>query len=172
MAVWPPPPVVEQLAALPRGDEPGVKWTTEAQWHITLRFLGQAELREATVALESVRAEATVARLGPRIEVLGSVVIVPVTGLETVAGEVAGSMEGVGTHVEPRPFHGHLTLARLRGRVRCSLVGTEVSGEFPVSRLDLVASETHHEGSRYTTRASVGLAGPGVGGMTPGPSVP
>ncbi len=142
-----------------------MRWTTEAQWHVTLRFLGRADPADATAALEAVSAEVTRARLGPRVALLGpSVVIAPVAGLEAVAGEVARAMTGIGSHVEPRPFHGHLTLARLRERARCGLVGTAVSGEFGVTRLALVESETRPGGARYTTRATVELADPGVGG--------
>ncbi|NIR41602.1 MAG: RNA 2',3'-cyclic phosphodiesterase, partial [Actinobacteria bacterium] len=50
VAVWPPPSVVDLLARLPRREEPGVRWTTEAQWHVTLRFLGRADPADATAA--------------------------------------------------------------------------------------------------------------------------
>ena len=142
-----------------------MRWTTPTQWHVTLRFLGRAEPDDAIVGLENVRAGATTARLGPRIALLGrTAVVAPVAGLEAVAAEVARAMAGIGSHVEPLPFHGHLTLARLRDRARCGLVGTEVSGEFPVTRLALVESDTHPRGARYTTRATVALAGTGAGG--------
>jgi 2'-5' RNA ligase len=41
VAVWPPNDVVDVLADLPRPDVAGVRWTTQGQWHVTLRFLGQ-----------------------------------------------------------------------------------------------------------------------------------
>ena len=40
IAVWPPPDVVEQVAALPRPPVAGLRWTEPEQWHVTLRFLG------------------------------------------------------------------------------------------------------------------------------------
>ena len=33
VAVWPPDDVVAELAALPRPDQPGLRWTTPDQWH-------------------------------------------------------------------------------------------------------------------------------------------
>ena len=65
LAVWPPDEVLELVAALPRPDVEGLRWTTRDQWHITLRFFGAVELEAASVALGSVSAAATIAVLGP-----------------------------------------------------------------------------------------------------------
>ena len=51
VAVSLPPPIVRLLESLPRPGHPQLRWTTPAQWHITLRFLGDvddvAEVAEA-----------------------------------------------------------------------------------------------------------------------------
>jgi len=89
VAVWPPPPIVELLAGLPRPEEPGVRWTVPDQWHVTVRFMGDADEESAAEALTSVTAAATTATLGPRVSRLGrSVIVVPVAGLDSVAAEV------------------------------------------------------------------------------------
>ena len=43
VAVWPPESVVEMLLGLDRPEGPELRWTTEPQWHVTLRFLGEVE---------------------------------------------------------------------------------------------------------------------------------
>ena len=50
VAAWPPPEVVASLAALPRPDVAGLRWTRPDQWHVTLRFLGHVEGVEPVVA--------------------------------------------------------------------------------------------------------------------------
>ena len=56
VAVWPPPEVLDVLAALPRTERPGVRWTTRDQWHVTLRFLGMADPAEAVEAVRRIEA--------------------------------------------------------------------------------------------------------------------
>ncbi len=50
VAVWPPPEVVAVLASLDRPVVDGVRWTTQEQWHVTIRFLGSVESAEAAIA--------------------------------------------------------------------------------------------------------------------------
>ena len=97
--------------------------------------------------------------LGPRVERLGSAVVcVPVTGLDALAASVAEAFAGVGEPQPDRAFRGHLTLARLKGRRRCPLVGTEVSGTFVVSEVTLVRSRLDSAGARYEVLATRPLA--------------
>lgn len=157
VAAWPPPDVVGRLAALPCDDE-NVRWVPPGRWHVTLRFLGDADLDAATSALERVDATRATVTLGPRVSLLGgTVVVVPAAGLDRIAAAVADATAGIGTADEARPFHGHLTLGRLRRPGLCRLVGHPVDGEFPVEELTLVRSETHPDGARYTTCCAVGL---------------
>ena len=56
VAVWPPDDVLDLLAGLP-----GRRWLESggraaAQWHVTLRFLGDAEVDAVRAALGGVRA--------------------------------------------------------------------------------------------------------------------
>ena len=105
------------VAALPRPDVEGLRWTTRDQWHITLRFFGAVELEAVSVALRSASAPATTAVLGPETGRFGKRVLhVPVSGLDAVAKAVVRATKKVGKPPEPRPFTGHLTLARARDR--------------------------------------------------------
>ena len=133
LAVWPSPEVVDTLRALPRPDIAGVRWTTEDQWHVTLRFLGESELADGIAALDAAaEGRATTAVMGPATARLGRrVLMVPVAGLEHLV-EV-----------------GHLTLARGKRGVPASLAGTPVTGEWPVEEVTLVQSRLHPKGARY-----------------------
>jgi 2'-5' RNA ligase len=167
VAVWPPPEVVDLLRALPRPSVPGLRWTTEEQWHVTLQFLGEAEPAEATAALARLRWDGVPpwAVLGPRVRWFGgSVVHVPVAGLDDLATAVAAAVGAVGRAPAPaRSFAGHLTLGRVnRGRVRFarvlgSLLDMEVAGRWTADEVTLVAGRLHPKGARYEVVARVAL---------------
>ena len=155
VAVWPPSRVLDQVEELPR-DESGWRWTTRAAWHVTLRFLGEASEEAAVEALAGVRHPPVDVTIGPTVARLGSgVLMVPVAGLDDLAAEVVRATSAVGRPPEDRPFRGHLTLARWRGRGRgrSALIRTAVAGSFRAEEIHLVRSETRSEGPRYTTVA-------------------
>lgn len=158
VAVWPPPEVLALVDALPRVQRPGVRWTTREQWHVTLRFLGTCEVKAAVDALAGVRASATTAVLGTRVERLGrGVLMLAVDGLDAIAAEVNRATAGVGRPPENRPFRGHLTLARLRGTGAGALADQVVGASWVVSDVTLVQSHLHPRGAHYETLLSVPL---------------
>jgi 2'-5' RNA ligase len=155
VAAWPPEEVLDLLAALPRPEEAGVRWTRRDQWHVTLRFLGRADPDVAGVALAGVRSPVAEAVLGPLTARLGrSVVVAPVAGLDALAEAVVASTAAVGEPPDPRPFTGHVTLARLRGRPACGVTGFRCSARFTVREVLLVRSHLHQEGARYEVLAT------------------
>ena len=159
IAVWPPAEVVEQLAALPREGvgADGLRWTTTEQWHVTLRFFGSVPALEPVVeALDGAHLPSgVVAVAGPTLGRFGSRVLhIPVAGLEGVAAAVAGATAHVGEPPDPRPFHGHLTLARARGRGRPvvdlrPLAAVPFSATWPVAEITVVSSVPGRGGARY-----------------------
>lgn len=160
VAVWLPEPVLDLLEQLPRPVDPGVRWTRRDQWHVTLRFLGAVDPDAALAALAGVSAEAAEAVLGPRTARLGrSVVVAPVAGLDAVAAAVIAATTTVGEPPDPRPFAGHVTLARLRDRPACGVAGFAVSARFPVGAVHLVRSRLDHDGARYEILATHRLSG-------------
>ena len=157
VAVWPPPRVIEALAALPRPDVAGLRWTSPEQWHVTLRFLGDADEGAAVDAFRRIVFEREVeATLGPATGRFGRRVLhVPVHGLEEVAAATVAATAGVGRPPDSRPFAGHVTLARARGRRGVDmrpLAGVAVSGSWTVGELTLVAS---HLGGNKPSRYEV-----------------
>jgi 2'-5' RNA ligase len=150
IAVWPTRGIIDTLSALPRIDQPGVRWTTAEQWHVTLRYFGKVEESAAVAALESVSATPAVATVGPSVQRLGDdVVIAPIEGLDPLADAVRTATADVGEPVDPRPFRGHLTLARPRRGGECTLEGHPIEAEFRVDELALVRSVLHSAGATY-----------------------
>jgi 2'-5' RNA ligase len=162
VAVWPPDDVLEVVAALPRPEVAGLRWTTRDQWHVTLRFFGSVEVDEALEALQGMSAEATVAELGPETGRFGKRILhVPVAGLGAVGNAVIRATKKIGRPPEDRPFSGHLTLARARDRRRGvdlrSLCGVPIAASWPVTEVCLVESHLSPKGANYEVVASVSL---------------
>ena len=164
VAVWPPDDVLSLIAALPRPEVEGLRWTTRDQWHVTLRFFGSVELESASEALRSVAASSTTAALGPETGRFGKRILhVPVDGLADVAKAVVRATKSVGKPPEPRPFSGHLTLGRARDRRRGvdlrALVGTPIAAEWPVTEVCLVESHMSSKGASYEVVETLSLPG-------------
>ncbi len=163
VCAWPPPHVRLLLAALPRPDIGGVRWVAERDWHVTLRFIGDARIEHAvdavTERLATAALPAATLVLGPAVGLLSDRhVVVPVAGADALAAAVRGATAGLG-ELDRHHFRGHLTLARLgRGVPPPTLLGASVGGEFEVDRVALVASELlpgpSSSAARYTTLAS------------------
>ena len=163
--MWPSDEVVAAIAALPRPSVAGVRWTTPEQWHVTLRFFGQVgdhEVDAISEALASVagRYAPFSATVGPDVGRFGRGILqVPVAGLEALADDTVRSTADLGEAPDPRPFAGHLTLARARrgGDVR-PLTGATISCSWTVDELTLVRSTTARDGAIYDVLARFPLA--------------
>ena len=174
VAVVPPDDVLDAVdLALSRARTrvPGARWSTRDQWHITLQFLGSgvdldaiAEgMGELTVAAESVRLGG--AGAFPR-ERRGTVLwIGVVTGvgmLGRLAESVGAALSPLGHEQDVRPFHPHVTLARLRvpGDLRGAIeaVGQDPLGpEWQPSSVVLAESRLRSDGARYRVHATFPL---------------
>jgi 2'-5' RNA ligase len=156
VAVWPTDDVVEALCALRRKDERGVRFVPPDNWHVTLRFLGDADPDEVTELLDECALPAARARLGPAIDVLGQhSVIVPVAGVDDLAARVLAATRSVGTERAPRRYTGHITIARLRKHARPPRVtGALFDESFEVSDVALVSSRLKPTGAEYETLAT------------------
>jgi 2'-5' RNA ligase len=169
VAVWPPEDVLDRLAAIERSAD--VRWTTRAQWHVTLHFLGEVDdgrvpdvvsaVGHAASALTPVRVS-----LGDRLSRFGRAVAhVEVSGLGPWADAVRGALVAaglVGAGLEDRPFVGHVTIARAKPRTSVAgLAGIELPpgpSSWVASELALVRSELGPGGSRYSNVAVIAVS--------------
>ena len=159
LAVFPPLEVVDRLAEMERPEIDGLRWTGRDQWHITLRFLGEAEPQEVEASLQGFQGSASAVRLGPASRRLGSrALVLPASGLDDLAAAVQARTESIGQPPDRRRFTGHLTLARARMRVPGTVVGLPLDARFPATELWSVASQLHPDGARYTRLTAWQLA--------------
>jgi 2'-5' RNA ligase len=149
----------------------GPRWTTRAQWHLTLQFLGNhIELDEATAALETVRCAPLPVRLGGlggfpnarRADVVWLGVMEGAREIAAVAAAVNQAMAALLPEKVEHEYHPHLTLARLaRGadlRAAIAAAGRAPIGvRWVVDRLALFESVTAPSGTRYRLHAEFPL---------------
>jgi 2'-5' RNA ligase len=162
IAVWPPPPLVTQLRELDRPVRPGLRWTTEDQWHVTVRFLGTVDSdtqHRLQVLLDRVAAQLEPVEVtsGPAPVALGRAVwVLPVEGLGALAARLASVTAEIGEAPSDRPFRGHITLARARRPAALAGLHAPVGG-----RVDPVAD-------RRAGRVAGGVADGVAGGVADG----
>jgi 2'-5' RNA ligase len=172
IAVWPPADVLDLIERVPRPPVTGLRWTARDRWHVTLRFLGPVvDVMPVVAALGAVAGvDPPQARLGPAVGRFGGRVLhVPVRGLEPLAARVVAATATVGRPPEDRPFHGHITLARVANRARVDLwplAGTAIEGGWDVDAVCLVESRPAPAGAHYEVLERIPLVGwptPGAG---------
>jgi 2'-5' RNA ligase len=155
---------VETLGRRARDGGLDLKWVPPANYHLTLKFLGwtrEAALAAVRDALERAvvgaqRFTFKTSRLGafPALD-KASVVWAGVEDQSGALGRLAEAIEaamtGVGYAAETRPFHPHVTLARLR-EIRAVKdlvlpVAEQMFGDTRVEAVTLFESETKPTGS-------------------------
>jgi len=172
IAVDPPEEVVDLLEALPRPAMAQLRWTLPAQWHVTLRFLGEvddAEVPALAGALDSLAGwfgepgEPVEAHLGPAVAWFTGrrVLQMPVGGLDALAAEVAEATAPWGDPPD-HPFRGHVTLARVRGPKPGppSMAGGPLHASWEVTEVVLYSSRLGEGGARYEAVHRVTLPEP------------
>jgi len=150
-----------------RGLGGGVRWTPPERIHLTLRFLGDStpdEIEEVAGDLRGISA-----RTGP-LEVVPDgigafpgwkrprVVWLGLDGgewLERLAEAVEEAVRAAGFDPEERPFHPHLTLARIKGRgagraIRAVRGWRPGTGREIVDEIVVYRSDLRPDGPRYT----------------------
>ncbi len=173
VAAWPDEPTRQRLAALELGREKNLRLVGPTRWHVTLRFLGEVTEEEVGPLGDALRAGAATmpgpaeCRLGPATAWFSGVRVLqlPAHGLGAVAAAVRRATAPI--VAEPPggspPFNGHLTLARVKGRLgpqaQAELEGIPFASTFAVEHVDLVASAPSPRGHVYTTLVRAPLGG-------------
>jgi 2'-5' RNA ligase len=149
--------------------DPKASWAREANLHLTLKFLGEIPQRQvADLSSAASRAVEGIAPFSIRLERTGvfpkpsqaRVLWIGINDFSRGLGELHQRLESecakVGFAREARPFHPHLTIARLRqpqaGR---TLAAAHLQLEFApveiaISELLTIRSELGSAGSKYT----------------------
>ena len=169
VAVVPPDDVLDAVDAAAASLEipSTARRTTRPQWHLTLQFLGnKVDFAAVAGALTPLAIRGAPVQLGAAgafpTERRGRVLWLGVTEgdalLAQLAAAVGALLAPVGHPPEARPFHAHLTLARLKAPVDLRPVVTAL-GAGPVGRawtaeeVVLFRSKPGRGGSEYTARA-------------------
>lgn len=155
--IAPPPAYARLRERFPEG-----RWTSPAQWHITLKFLGETPSAGVDAVLMAARA---VARRTPSFEIaLGSFGVFPENpdvlwaGVETgkepltrLARDLESVLEPLGFPAEKRGFQPHVTLARFKPPLRNlpSELPPLWIGGFQAKEMDLMESRLGRDGSTY-----------------------
>lgn len=156
VAVWPSDEVLDLLSDLERPKDQGVRWMPLGNLHVTMRFLGDADIDDVTDALDAVLLPHATAVVGPAIDVRAErSLMLPVAGVDDLADTVQRATRRLGTERERRQFVGHLTMARLARHARpARSVGVRFGATFEVEEVALVASTLTDDGAVYETVAT------------------
>jgi 2'-5' RNA ligase len=165
IAVQPPSVVLDEVersvGALREQAGPGptanLRWATREKHHVTLRFLGEVPeevLPEVTASVDAAPLAPTEAELGPAFVRLGrQVLCLPVRGLDDLATAVVAATSALGKPPEPRPFRGHLTVARVQGKgggsIHQQLLRPAARQRWLVDEVQVIRSHVGGAGARY-----------------------
>jgi RNA 2',3'-cyclic 3'-phosphodiesterase len=170
VAIRPPEEVRDQLIDL-MDDGVAVRWQSDDQIHLTLRFIGEVERPTAEdigIALKTIRLprfRIALAGLGRfdhhRSGVLWAGVR-PREELKALAAKVERACQSAGIEPERRAFHPHVTLARWNGgKPKLDALierhGGLASDAWEVDRFTLYESSLGRAGAHYETIAEYRL---------------
>ncbi|MFQ5569078.1 MAG: RNA 2',3'-cyclic phosphodiesterase [Rhodothermales bacterium] len=160
------------LAGL-RDDTLSARWTPTEQYHLTLRFIGDvstdsaarimpalAEVEGTGFSLQGHGLNVFPSLRRPRVVFAG---IDHEPALHTLQRQIEQTLSMIGVNTESKPFHPHVTLARLKqvssARVRAYLRAHQsfTLDAFEVSRFHLYESILRPEGSLHHRRATFDL---------------
>jgi 2'-5' RNA ligase len=156
-----------------------VRWVRAEQYHLTLKFLGDASpeqleqlaagLRELSKISSSFVIQLEGVGAFPRMERPRTIWLRVSAGeapLAALAGEVEAAGVAAGFPREARPFSAHLTLGRVRSTRDLRALAERLRGAaggpvppFAVEELLLMESQLRPDGPRYTVRERCRLAG-------------
>lgn len=158
-----PDEVADGLLAL-QGGIPGARWSTREQLHLTLRFIGEVDGRDAA-AIDDVLATIRVPRFSLELKGVGEfggrnpralwAGVRDDTALTHLQRKVESAVQRVGLQPEERKFSPHVSLARLRGSPRERVItflsshALYASGPFEVNAFLLYSSTLTPGGSLY-----------------------
>jgi 2'-5' RNA ligase len=171
VAIALPDDVAQSLALLQAG-VPGARWQTRDQLHLTLRFIGEVDGREAAAiddALASISAPAFLLELkgvgsfGGKCPHALWVGVAANEALHHLQRKIESALQRIGLEAEGRKYTPHISLAKLKGmqngRVMDFLADHALyaSAPFAVDAFILYSSKLTPNGSIYRAEKSYPL---------------
>ena len=171
VAIRPPESIRQHLLDLMKG-EPDLRWQSDDQLHLTLRFIGEVERHtgdDVAASLEQIRFQ----RFALSLDGVGSFEkhrhgalwagVQPKDQLKALNAKVERACQTAGLEPERRAYHPHITLARWKGRPRHIDRFQEknaglASDPWEVSEFILYESRLGHEGAHYEPIAAYALS--------------
>jgi 2'-5' RNA ligase len=171
VAIAIPQAVAEPLLMIQSG-VPGARWSTREQFHLTLRFIGEVDGRDAASiddALAAIHADELRLQLkgvgefggkNPRALWAG---VAPNEALLHLQRKIETALQRIGLEAEPRKFTPHVTLAYLKAAPRERVMDFVIrhalyaSAPFEAREFTLYSSELASDGSLYVPERSYAL---------------
>ena len=167
-----PPEHVRDLLVDAMDEGPGLRWVSDENLHLTLRFIGEVErplandIADALSRIRFSQFELQVGGVGRFDQRSGGALwaaVEPKKPVAELAAKVDRSCQSAGLEPERRAFHPHITLARYNRHSRDEARDFErrVSGlsseRFRVDRFVLFESRLSRQGAHYETVAEFPL---------------
>lgn len=173
------PEVRGAIADLVRNGSPSFRWVVPAQYHITLKFLGDVDepdvktvhegVQEAVAAGPAQAFSLTARGIGafphprrPRVLWVG--IAGNDDAVHNLQMRIENALAARGFPREQRPFRPHITIARARSDAPFPAPlkphAAAEFGEWPVQHIHVIESQLSPSGPRYTIRGEIPLAGP------------
>lgn len=166
------PDLIAENLLLLQGGVPGARWSQREQLHLTLRFIGEVDGRDATAiddALATIHAPRFTLELKGVGEFGGKNPRALWAGIDDDAAvkhlqrKIESALQRIGHPAEERKFAPHITLARLRGAARDRVItfltshALYASPPFEVNTFILYSSTMTPNGSIYLPERSYAL---------------
>lgn len=148
-----------------QGGVPGARWSRREQLHLTLRFIGEVDGRDAA-AVDDVLSAIAAPRFSLELHAVGTfggrdprelwAGVRPSEALMHLQRKIETAIQRIGLAADARKFTPHVTLARLRGSPRGRVLdyltdhALYSSPPFEVSEFLLYSSTLTPNGSIYT----------------------
>jgi RNA 2',3'-cyclic 3'-phosphodiesterase len=166
------PEDVAQGLLLLQGGVPGARWSEREQLHLTLRFIGEVDGRDAA-AIDDALASITAPRFMLELKGVGAFGgrnpralwsgVRDDAAVQHLQRKIESALQRIGLPAEERKFAPHVTLARLKAAPRDRVItfltahALYASPPFEVNAFILYSSQTTPNGSLYRAERSYAL---------------
>ena len=168
VAVRPSEAIRNELAEIRIPTDMTVRWVPAGNIHLTVKFLGEINREQTELLKKGLRA--TAKKHGPvqmKLQGVGKfgdkIIWVGFRGdLQALVADTEACAEAVGVPKETRPFRGHLTIGRAKGRGKIVVpddLKDKPFGEESIGEITLMETTLAREGAIYEVVETYRLSG-------------